>query len=136
MRKQFELLPDDKRFLDEYGCPWEAIQDGSPWVILHSFPTHDGYNHQAVSIAIRLDSGYPDVQLDMVYVYPFLGRKDGRLIKATDARQQIDGKEWQRWSRHRTPTHPWLPGVDSLETHITCIEEWFQREFENDFIPA
>lgn len=134
MQRQFPLLPDDERFLEQYGCPWETVSDGSPWVILHDFQTHTGYNHQKVSIAIRLEAGYPDAQLDMVYVFPFLERNDGKPIKNIESRQSIHGQEWQRWSRHRTPLHPWQSGLDSLETHIYCIEEWFQREFEN--VPA
>jgi len=130
MRRQFALLPEDESFLNQYGCQWETVMDGSPWVLLHNFYTHDGYNHPAATIAVRMDAGYPDSQLDMVYVYPPLTRKDGRGIPATEATQQIDGKSFQRWSRHRTATNPWRRETDSLETHIFCIEEWFQREFE------
>lgn len=130
MRRQFKLLPQDELFLDQYNRPWEAIQDGSPWVIIRDFFAHEEYVPQTVSIAIRVEAGYPDAQLDMVYIDPPLVRKDGKRIAATEGRQQIDGKQWQRWSRHRTPTNPWRPGTDSLETHIYCIEEWLQREFE------
>ena len=29
LRRQFDLLPDDRQFLDEFGSPWETIVDGS-----------------------------------------------------------------------------------------------------------
>ena len=131
LRRQFELLAEDRQFLDDYGCPWETISDGSQWVLLHDFDTrHSGYNHQRVTMAIRLESGYPKAPLDMVYVYPALVRTDGKQIGATQATQPIDGKTFQRWSRHRTSTNPWIAGQDNLETHILLVEDWLRREFE------
>lgn len=130
LRRQFKLLPKDKEFLNQYGLPWETIVDGSQWVLIHDFPTHETYNHLQVSIAVRLETGYPQAQLDMVYVHPALTRKDGKPIPQTNATQQLDGKNWQRWSRHRTSANPWRPGEDSLETHVYLIEDWFVREFE------
>ena len=129
-RRQFNLLPQDEAFLEQYGSPWETIINGSQWVLVHEFPTHEGYNHAKASIAILLTPGYPQAALDMVYVYPPLARTDGKPIRQVNANQSIDGKNWQRWSRHRTPQHPWRPGEDSLETHIYLIEDWFTREFE------
>lgn len=130
LRREFDLLPPDAEFLDQYGLPWGTIVDGAQWVLIHDFPSDEGYNHPTVSIAIRLETGYPQAALDMVYVYPHLARKDGKPIPQTDNRQAIDRKQWQRWSRHRTNVHPWRPGQDSLETHIYLIEDWFAREFE------
>lgn len=130
MRREFNLLPQDEAFLTQYGLPWETIQDGSQWVLIHEFNTHDAYNFSKVSIAIRLETGYPQTQLDMVYVYPELLRKDNKPIIKAQHKQALDAKQWQRWSRHRTPANPWIPGEDSLETHIYLIEDWFLREFE------
>ena len=130
MRQQFKLLPQDEEFLNQYGLPWETIIDGSQWVLIHNFPTHEAYNYSQTSIAIRLETGYPQAQLDMVYVHPALVRKDAQPILNTDSNQPLDGKSWQRWSRHRTSTNPWRPNEDSLETHIFLIEDWFIREFE------
>lgn len=130
LRKQFALLPNDETFLKQYGLPWETIMDGSQWVLIHNFPTHSGYNHPQASIAIRLVTGYPQAALDMVYVYPQLARRDGKSIGAVSVNQKLDGKTWQRWSRHRTRHNPWQPGHDNLETHIYLIEDWFSREFE------
>lgn len=129
LRKQFDLLPEDEGFLKEYGLPWETIVDGSPWVLIHDFPTREGYNHARVTAAIRLETGYPISALDMVYFFPALARKDGKAIGATDAVQQIDGKSFQRWSRHRTPQNPWKAGQDSLGSHVILIEDWLEREF-------
>lgn len=130
MRRQFDLPPEDQKFLDDYGLPWETVVDGSQWVLIHDFPTHEGYNHTTTTAAIRIETGYPMTELNMVYFFPALARKDSRAIGATEASQQIDGQTYQRWSRHRTGDNPWKPGQDNLGTHIILIEDWLQREFE------
>lgn len=129
LRRDFELLPEDEKFLEEYGLPWETVVDGSRWVLIHDFQTHDGYNHKQVTAAIRLETGYPQAALDMVYFFPALARTDGKPIGATQAKQQIAGKTYQRWSRHRTAQNPWVPGRDSLGSHVILIEDWLEREF-------
>ena len=130
LSRDFDLLAQDEKFLEEYGLPWETISDGSQWVLIHEFPTHDGYTHLRVTAAIRMETGYPNTELNMVYFFPALARKDGRAIGATQAKQVIDGKTYQRWSRHRTTQNPWRPGVDGVDTHVFLIEDWLAREFE------
>ena len=130
LRRDFDLLPQDEKFLEEYELPWETISDGSQWVLIHEFPTHDRYNHTRVTAAIRMETGYPNTELNMVYFFPALARKDGGAIGATQAKQTIDGKTYQRWSRHRTAQNPWRPGVDGVDTHVFLIEDWLVREFE------
>jgi hypothetical protein len=64
----------------------------------------------------------------MVYVYPPMARADGRGIGALTG-MIIDGRPYQRWSRHRTNENPWRPGVDDIAAHLALVEEWFAREF-------
>lgn len=130
LRRQFDLLPQDREFLEEYGLPWETIIDGSQWVLIREFPTHEGYNHPRVTAAIRMETGYPNTELNMVYFFPALMRQDGKPIGATQATQAIDGRTFQRWSRHRTKKNPWKIGRDYLGTHVILIEDWLAREFE------
>ena len=130
LRRQFSLLPEDEKFLNDYGLRWEAIVDGSQWVLIHNFPTYGLYIQQTVTVAIRLETGYPNTALDMVYVHPPMVRQDGKVIGATQAVQALDSKNFQRWSRHRTTQNPWRPGEDNIGSHIFLIEDWFQREFE------
>lgn len=129
LRRHFDLSADDQRFLDEYGLPWETLVDGPQWVLVHDFPTAAGYNHSRVTAAIRLETGYPNTELNMVYFFPALARADGKAIGATQATQQIDGKVFQRWSRHRTAQNPWKAGRDNIGTHILLVEDWLAREF-------
>ena len=129
-RRRFDLLPEDQKFLADYELPWETIVDGSQWVLIHNFPTPSGYKEPKVTAAIRIETGYPNTALDMVYFFPALSRKDGKQIKATESPQQLDGKTYQRWSRHRTAQNPWKVGQDNLGTHVFLIEDWLEREFE------
>jgi len=72
LRRQFTPLPQDLEFLEEHGLPWETIVDGSQWFLIHEFPTHEGYNHPLVTAAIRIETGYPQAELNMVYFFPAL----------------------------------------------------------------
>lgn len=81
LRRQFDLPQEDSLFLEECGYQWETIIDGAHWVLLHGFSSmHSGYNHQTVTAAIRIETGYPKATLDMVYFYPALARNDGQSI--------------------------------------------------------
>jgi hypothetical protein len=130
LRRLFTLLSEDEAFLNSLALPWEAIVDGSPWVLVHEFPTHAGYNHPQATVAVRIETGYPQAQLDMVYVFPALARTDGKAIGRTESTQAIDGKSFQRWSRHRTAVNPWIADEDNLGTHLQLVEGWFKREFK------
>lgn len=128
-RRDAPVLDQDRVFLDSYGLPWEIIRDRSLWVVLHNYSLPAGYTASHCSVAIRIEEGYPYAALDMMYVFPALRRVDGRPILQTQCIQPIAGKSYQRWSRHRQSDDPWMPGQDSLETHVYMIEGWFTREF-------
>lgn len=129
MRREFQLPPEDVRFLDSLGLPWEAIVQGSErWVLIHEHPLPDGYNHRTVTVAVLISSGYPEGALDMFYVFPALERGDGTPIPATSA-HALESRNYQRWSRHRPTEHPWRADVDNLETHVNLTCDAFAREF-------
>ena len=50
-------------------------------------------------------------------------------IPASEPQQALDGKTFQRWSRHRPGDEPWRPGVDNLETHLVLTRDAFDDEF-------
>ena len=129
-RRAFRLPEGDEEFLNANGLRWETVtEQGYQWLILHRLSLPAGYNQTHIQVAVQIPPGYPDAPLDMVYVYPALARGDGRAIGAL-ATQMIEGHQWQRWSRHRTPANPWRPGLDDISTHMALIEYWFAREFE------
>lgn len=127
-RQQFRLPEADEEYLNVRGLPWETVAEGGcQRVILYSLLLPSGYNCNSVDMNLRIQPGYPDTQLDMVYFYPALVRSDGRVIKAI-TEERFDGKVWQRWSRHRTAANPWIPGVDYIGTHLGLVEHWLEQE--------
>ena len=127
-RREFDLPAEDAEWLEACGMCYELVNDGAvPRVVLHDFPVPAGYNADAVSVNVRIETGYPDAQIDMAYFFPALVRLDGKPIGAL-CQDHFDGKVWQRWSRHRTGTNPWRPGIDNLATHFALVENWLQRE--------
>lgn len=137
-RKKFDLLEDDVEFLESMGLPWETLSEPTgQWILIHDYPVCEGYNVNKLTVAIKVEPGYPRTQLDMAYFFPGLSRRDGHAIGATSA-QQIDGKSYQRWSRHRTGQNPWREGIDNLSTHMSLVSYWFRQEFEKkpNAVPA
>lgn len=127
-RRQFSLPEEDAEWLDGLELVYELVAEGGiPRVVIYGWPVPPGYNVEKVDVNVRIDSGYPDTQIDMAYFTPALVRRDGRSIRATSD-DSFDGKVWQRWSRHRTAANPWRPGLDSLSTHFALVEDWLARE--------
>ena len=128
-RRQFELPEEDREFLDNrLGLEWEAVKEGNVRrVVILKFGVSDGYNVTEVDLFLRLETGYPDSQIDMVYFSPGLSLKSGKTIGALSS-ETFDGRNWQRWSRHRTAENPWIPGIDNIERHLLLVREWLDRE--------
>jgi hypothetical protein len=126
LRRTFSLLPADSTYLDRQGYRWETLSQG--WVLIHKFRVPPGYNVEETSVAFMISPTYPTTDIDMMYFYPELCRADGRSINAL-APQPLDGKTFQRWSRHRSPGD-WRPGVDSLATHMLALSGWLKSELE------
>jgi len=130
VRKQFDLPEADMEYLEGLGLQWEAILEGGQrWLLIHDYPIKPGYNLSAALVALAMDTSYPSTEINMAYFYPGLARADGKPIGALSP-QQIDGKQFQRWSRHRTQMNGWRPGADDLCSHMVLIDEWLRREFD------
>jgi hypothetical protein len=129
MKREFHLPEQDVIYLNGLGLPWEAVNDrGMQWVIIHHYPLPAGYNISEVSVAIKIQTGYPRAALDMAYFFPALFRLDSKTINATTV-QPIADKQYQRWSRHRTGQNPWREDIDDLSTHMALVSFWFEQEF-------
>lgn len=130
MRRQFLLPEEDIVYLNSLDSQWETIIDGGmQWVIIHDYPVCPGYTADKVTVAIKIETGYPRSPLDMAYFFPGLQRRDCKTINALSF-QPIDGRQFQRWSRHRTGTNPWREGVDDISTHMGLVSFWFEQEFK------
>lgn len=128
MRRQFTLPVEDMEWLEALGKPYElASESGVLRVVIYELAVPVGYNVEVVTANVRIDPGYPDSQIDMVYFFPALALRNGRPLRAITP-DTFDGKTWQRWSRHRTPANPWRPGIDNLATHFALVQDWLERE--------
>lgn len=129
-RREIELAPGDVDFLDSHYPDWEGIRNGGAnWLLVGQFALPAGYTIASTQVALRIEPGYPDTQIDMAYFHPALRRRDGKSIPATESTETIDGKAFQRWSRHRSAANPWRPGIDDVSTHLAQVHHWLTREF-------
>jgi hypothetical protein len=128
MRLQFQLSEEDEEGLKALGLEWETLLEaGSKWLVILDYPVPPGYNTDCASLALRIPPSYPDDQIDMAYFSPPLNLVSGRVITALSI-LSIDGKQYQQWSRHRTPANPWRPGLDNIGTHLIQANTWLERE--------
>lgn len=127
-RKEFALPTEDVEFLDKLGLPWETLSSAGLWVLVHDYPIPAGYNTPTVEIALMVAPSYPATEIDMAYFYPQLQKKDGKPINAVSS-QAIDGRCFQRWSRHRLPGE-WKPGIDNILTHLALVDNWLANDLK------
>jgi Prokaryotic E2 family E/Multiubiquitin len=128
-RINFTLPAEDAEFLDNKSLAWEAlVENNLHWLVISDYPLPEGYNVQKVQLALQIPPAYPAAQIDMVYFSPHLSRLDGKLIRAL-SQQQIDSKNFQRWSRHRNPGE-WRPGLDNISTHLLLVDNWLEKELK------
>lgn len=125
-RRAFALPEEDVLEMDASGHDWETVPDH--WLLVHRFPIPPGYNVPEAEVALSIPSGYPTAALDMAYFHPHLQLACGRAIPNVGPQYTIDGKTFQRWSRHYTPQHPWVPGDYSVVTHLSLVRAWLDRE--------
>ena len=116
------MLPDaDREYLERSGIAYRVFEaDGMLNVELLDFPMPDGLNARSASVLFRLSANYPDTPPDMWWIIPHLTPVNGRTIPATEVIETIDGRSWQRWSRHLDPT-AWRSGIDGLESYVRLL---------------
>jgi hypothetical protein len=130
MRREFDLPEGDREHLEARGRPWHSLgKSGQRWLVIDGFAVPSGYKCLETTIALLIEPSYPDTQIDMAYFHPALELECGRSIGGLST-QEIDGRTFQRWSRHRTETNRWRPEVDCVATHLLQVEEWLRKEVE------
>ena len=127
--RAFPLREEDEDYLSKSDLKIETIVEGGRrWAILRQVPLPQGYTVGTADIAIEVPPTYPAAQLDMFYCHPHLARKTGGAIPQTQTSQSIEGKSYQRWSRHREGATAWNPASDSIITHIAIITDAIAKE--------
>lgn len=128
MRREFAMPPNDVEYLDGTGLEWETtLQGRARWLLIHGRKVHPEFEPQRVTVALQILPGYPDSQLDMAWFHPPLETKRKQPVRALSS-QAIDGKTFQRWSRHRTASNAWRPGLDDVCTHLIQVDQWLVKE--------
>ena len=68
MRRDFELPPMDLEFLEQLKKEWETVMvNGVMRIIIHGYPVPQAYTIESTTLNFRIENGYPDTQIDMVY---------------------------------------------------------------------
>ncbi|GAA2857952.1 hypothetical protein GGQ99_002348 [Aminobacter niigataensis] len=129
MLREFPLLEGDETFLADTSPVWETtIEAGRRWLIIHGYPVPEGYTVSSVDLALLVPPNYPQAEIDMFYVDPPLRKISGGTIPCTEATEQIAGRSYQRWSRHRGPGSRWSSTTDNVITHLALVEEAIAKE--------
>ncbi len=128
-RRDFALQEVDESFLDNMHPSWETVREGGHrWMLVYGYPVPAGYNQSTVSLALMVPDTYPGAQIDMFYVFSPLSLVDGRKIPATESFMEIQGRQFQRWSRHRNGATQWKPASDNIITHLALVDDCLARE--------
>lgn len=115
----------DQRYLEDRQIPHQVLNDGGMVCVL--FPgwrLPPGLNVSQTDVLLRLAPGYPDIPPDMWWADPAVLHADGTAIRATEVRQPMLGRNWQRWSRHFQGGQ-WQSGIDGLESYLALIRHEF-----------
>lgn len=129
LRRDFTLLDSDERHLDALGVVWETdSSNGIRWLLIHDYPVPQGYTVTSTSVALLIPPTYPQAEIDMFYVNPPLQLFSGGQIPATESTENIRGRSFQRWSRHRGGTSAWNPKRDNVTTHLALVESSIAKE--------
>lgn len=119
----------DKVYLESLENKVEIIKHNNlNWVVIRDLKIPTGYNLEKADVAVMIPPHYPTSRLDMIYFYPALRRTDGKQIGALSS-QPIEGKNYQRWSRHRTANNVWNPETDDIQSHLDLMFSCLEAEF-------
>lgn len=116
-----KLPESDREYLERAGIAHRVFEEGGMLnVELLEFSVPDGLNARHVNVLFRLSPSYPDTPPDMWWIIPHLTPVGGGAIPATEVIETIDGRSWQRWSRHLDPA-VWRSGIDGLESYVRLL---------------
>jgi hypothetical protein len=129
------LLPEDYDYLNTCGLAY-AEDEKQRYLVLRDYPLPEGlYSFggkplRSVNVLVRIPGNYPTFGTDMLWVFPCLGRTDGKVIPNTNPpnggdNSSFEGNVYCRWSRHYAEG-AWKAGVDGIEKIVSRIE-WALR---------
>ncbi|SRR6266404_1777513 len=87
-------------------------------LILKDFPLGGGFNLPSADLLIRVPLSYPDAGPDMFWTDPRVLLSNGQEPQAANVREQYLGREWRRFSWHRSR---WDSIRDNLFSYIEFV---------------
>ncbi len=130
LNHDFALLDVDTVYLDRLGLQWQTIAEQERrWLLIYDYPLSSGYVPTTTTLALDIPKDYPAAQIDMFYFAPSVNRIDGQAIPCTQVRANINGMEFQGWSRHRNSESIWNATVDNVATHLALVDSCLEKEF-------
>lgn len=121
-------LSRDLEQLRALGYAVEGVTElpGETLVVFSAFKLPDGkYNMETCRLLVRVPQGYPNAAIDMFYTQPNLLLASGAPARQSDVLEELGGAVWRRFSWHRNVA--WKPGVDTLTSYASFIEDNFAR---------
>lgn len=113
------LSESDLHYLDVKGFKYEVSAQGNEiHLVIRQFELPGHYVPKQCDLLLRLPPGYPNTNPDMFWTTPGIHLADGRPPVAAEVIELLDGKQWQRWSRHN---NAWRPGVDDIQTKLRAV---------------
>lgn len=87
-------------------------------VVLKNFPLGAGFNMPSADLLIRVPLSYPDSGPDMFWTDPRVLLSNGREPQAANLKEQYLGREWRRFSWHRSR---WDSVRDDLFSYLEFV---------------
>lgn len=124
------LDPDDLAALDRTCRSWQQVDEPDGWtsLVLSGYRLPTGLMPAEVDLLVRLPPQFPDVPPDMFWTIPDVRVARTNAFPANaDQRQQLLGRDWQRFSRHLA-VGAWQLGVDGLPSWLAAIHQLLVKD--------
>jgi hypothetical protein len=115
------LPPKLEREIEELqkGLTVEVHEDSSfANLVLKDFPLSGSFNMPSADLLIRVPLSYPDSGPDMFWTDLRVLLSDGREPQAANIKEKYLGREWRRFSWHRSR---WDSVRDNLFTYLEFV---------------
>ena len=116
-------LPDvDVSYLQSKGIEFTVIALVHETLLrIQNYILPDAYTPRQVELLIRLPIGYPSAMPDMFFTSPTVSLAKGGKPMRTESIVQLEGMQWQQWSRHFTRSL-WRPGIDNIGSYLSSVK--------------
>jgi hypothetical protein len=120
MSANVQLLSEsDLHYLDSKGFKYRVSAPSNEiHLVIGDFELPAHYVPRKCELLLKLPPGYPNTNPDMFWTTPGIRLANGGAPLAADVIELLEGKQWQRWSRHN---NTWRPGVDDIQTKLRAV---------------